>query len=79
MTGPLTAAERTVLQKRLAEAEEQLHRARMGKATSRIRHGDKDHTFVAVSASDLMSYIASLKGQLGLPTGRQAAQNVRFG
>ena len=73
------AAERATLEGYLKEAEAQLHRARMGKATSRIRHGDKDQTFVATSVSELISYVDSLRAKLGLPTNRQSATTPRLG
>lgn len=79
MAASLTTEERETLQQRLKQAEDALHRRSIGRAVSRIRHGDKDETFVGTSVSDLKSYISNLRGQLGLPTGRQHAQRAVLG
>lgn len=75
----LTDAQRTQIESWLVEAENALHRLRIGKAPVRLRHGLKDETFAVTSVSSLMSYIDSLKSQLGQPTGRQRATRVRPG
>jgi hypothetical protein len=79
MQRSLTAAERTTLEGRLKDAEDALHKRRTGQQVSRIRHADKDMTFVGSNPSDLIAYIDSLKAQLGLPTSRQRAQRIVFG
>ncbi len=77
------ATEREVLTARLLEAEIALHKILTGKCAVSISHSDsagnsRSYAYSQASIAQLRSYIAELKGQLGLNTGRRRPAGVRL-
>lgn len=57
------------LQARLKEAEDALHERMVSGQTTSVNTGGKSVSFANTPTAELVAYIASLKRQLGLPTG----------
>jgi hypothetical protein len=62
----MTDADRALLQKRLAEAEEALHRLLTGSQEEASDYNGFRTTFTAANTGDLRLYINQLKRQLGI-------------
>jgi hypothetical protein len=64
---------------RLEEAEAALHTILVGKRAVQLIHGDTQTRFSESNVAELRAYIAELKGELGLTTGRTSARRIVFG
>lgn len=62
----LSDAERSVLETRLAEAREELHRLELGTATQSVGYEGEQVTFRNATPGSVRRYIADLEAQLGL-------------
>jgi hypothetical protein len=72
-------ADQATLEAWLEEAEAALHAVLIGKRAVRLQHGDTSTQFNETNVSDLRAYIAELRAQLSLTTGRVRARRVVFG
>ena len=70
------------LQARLTEAEQALHDLTIGRRAKAVRHGAGDISrsleWTEANIGELRAYIADLRRQLGLTTGRRRAIGVTF-
>ncbi len=73
--------ETATIEARLAEAEAALHKLLTGAQLVELRHSagavSRTGIFTPTTVGELRAYIADLKRQLGLPTGRRAI-GIRF-
>jgi hypothetical protein len=65
-----------ILEQRLSEAQDALHRLSIGESEVTVRIGEKAVTYSAVKAGELRAYIQELKAQLGQGDGRHAISLV---
>lgn len=68
-----------VLQERLTQAEEALHKLRIGEREASVAYDGFQASYTMATMADLQAYIDDLKRQLGLPsTRRRVAPRVIF-
>ncbi|KZL02275.1 MULTISPECIES: gpW family head-tail joining protein [unclassified Pseudovibrio] len=76
----LTEAERVKTQKRLDEAEDALHRLKLGESEVRMRdRSGREIEFKPANKRDLQNYINELRDQLGMrPRSGRGSRAVTF-
>lgn len=68
-----------VLQTRLTEAQEALHRLTTGQMEASVQYDGFQSTYTQANINELRAYIADLERQLGLtPSGRRRGLKVCF-
>lgn len=71
-------ANREIIQKRLTEAQDALHRLLTGTATVQLSYQGESVTYTTADESKLRNYIRQLEAQLGLSPARTRARRVVF-
>ncbi|ASV87135.1 gpW family protein [Ochrobactrum quorumnocens] len=72
-------ANREIIQKRLTEAQDALHRLLTGAATVQLSYQGESVTYTTADEGKLRNYIRELESQLGLAPSRSRARRVVFG
>lgn len=69
--------DQAILEARLTEAEEALHKLRLGQAAVSVSYDGRDTSFKAANIAQLIGYVEELRRALGKP-GRRRGIGVRF-
>ncbi|MEN5297727.1 gpW family head-tail joining protein [Brucella sp. TWI559] len=72
-------ASREIIQQRLTEAQNALHKLLTGAATVQLSYQGESITYTTADEGRLRSYIKQLEAQLGIAPARTRARRVVFG
>ncbi len=72
-------ANREIIQQRLTEAQNALHKLLTGTATVQLSYQGESVTYTTADEGKLRSYIKELEAQLGIASARVRARRVVFG
>ncbi|MEN5277320.1 gpW family head-tail joining protein [Brucella sp. TWI432] len=72
-------ASREIIQQRLTEAQNALHKLLTGAATVQLSYQGESITYTTADEGRLRSYIKQLEAQLGIAPPRTRARRVVFG